>query len=217
MLIGGFQEFTLIDYPGKMACVIFTQGCNFRCPFCHNGELIPLKNPKNAISEKYVINFLLTRMRKLDAVVITGGEPTIQPALIEFCEMLKELGFLVKLDTNGSNPKVLKTLIDKGLVDYFAMDIKAPWDGYRRLTRFEHPLHRIIESTHIIAQSGLPYQFRTTNVQDLLSDDDILEIKKMIPKDATHIVQKYNPETACDSKLRKHIVSQDLIIDPLVP
>ncbi len=216
MVIGGFQEFTLIDYPGHLACVIFTQGCNFRCPFCHNGELIPMKRGEGLL-ERTIIDFLISRMRKLDGVVITGGEPTLQPDLPEFCEMLKDLGFSVKLDTNGSNPKVVKKLIERQLVDFFAMDIKAPWDGYRRLTRFEHPVHRIVQSMHMIAQSGIEHQFRTTHVEDLLTQDDIARIKEIIPKDSPYIVQKYNPHMANDRRLRQHIIPTDLLQDPFVP
>ena len=130
MKIGGLQKFSFIDYPNKTSAIIFTQGCNFRCAYCHNPELVYPEKYQVPISEEQVFAFLESRKNQLDAVVITGGEPTLQPDLIEFIKKVKAMGFLVKLDSNGSNPQVLEQVINQKLVDFIAMDIKAPFDKY---------------------------------------------------------------------------------------
>ncbi|OQX50761.1 MAG: anaerobic ribonucleoside-triphosphate reductase activating protein [Candidatus Cloacimonas sp. 4484_209] len=133
MKIGGFQKVSLIDYPGKICAIVFTRGCNFRCPYCHNPELVLPENYSPLIPEEEIFSFLEKRRGKLDAVEITGGEPTLQEDLTEFIRKIKEMGFLVKLDTNGSFPSVLEKVIYSGLVDYIAMDVKAPLEKYRQV------------------------------------------------------------------------------------
>ncbi|HEC86320.1 MAG TPA: anaerobic ribonucleoside-triphosphate reductase activating protein, partial [Thermoplasmatales archaeon] len=135
MIIGGFQRFSLIDYPGKICAIIFTQGCNFRCPYCHNPELVNPKLFQEPIDENDIFRFLEMRKGKLDAVEITGGEPTLQPDLIEFMRKIKAMGFLIKLDTNGTNPEVVEKIIKNKLVDYIAMDVKAPLEKYEKVVR----------------------------------------------------------------------------------
>ena len=205
MKIGGLNKFSLSDYPGKVAAVVFTQGCNFRCPFCHNGSLIPGNVPGSSlIPEEKVFEFLQDRGRQLDGVVVTGGEPTIQPDLTEFIHRIIAMDLLVKLDTNGSRPEVLHKLLKEKLMDYIAMDIKAPLGIYDRLTGVQTPISRIKESIELIARSGIAHEFRTTVVKLLLSPQDLLSIRKLIPPGSTHRLQKFRPEHALDTGLGKH-------------
>ncbi len=205
MKIGGLNKFSLSDYPGKVASVVFTQGCNFRCRFCHNGSLIPGNVPDSSlIPQEKVFEFLEDRSSQLDGVVITGGEPTIQPDLSAFIHRIKTMGFSVKLDTNGSRPKVLHKLLEEKLIDFMAMDIKAPLDIYDRLTGVQTPISRIEESIELIAGSGITHEFRTTVVKPLLSPQDLLSIRKLIPPGSTHRLQKFRPEHALDTELQKH-------------
>ncbi|HRR41920.1 MAG TPA: anaerobic ribonucleoside-triphosphate reductase activating protein, partial [Syntrophales bacterium] len=135
MNIGALQKFSLIEYPGKICAIVFTQGCNFRCPYCHNRELVDPEAYGPTITESDVFSFLEKRKKKLDAVTVTGGEPTLQPDIFSFLEKLKTMGYLTKVDSNGSHPEVLKKLIDSRLVDYIALDVKAPLARYREITR----------------------------------------------------------------------------------
>jgi len=170
MKIGGLNRFSLSDYPGKVAAMVFTQGCNFRCRFCHNGSLIPRNVPTSSLMpEEKVFEFLQCRRSQLGSVVISGGEPTIQPDLSTFIHRIKAMEFLLKLDTNGSRPQVLRQLLEDGLIDFIAMDIKAPLDIYDRLTGVHTPTSRIKESIELIAENGIAHEFRTTVVELLLS------------------------------------------------
>ena len=191
MRIGGLQKFSLIDYPDKFSCIIFTQGCNFRCPWCHNPGLVYPHLFKNTISEDYVFNFLESCKNELEAVVITGGEPTIQPDLTEFIEKIKKMGYLVKLDTNGSNPYILEKLLKNKLVDYIAMDIKAPPEKYSLLIGKAIDISLIFKSIEIIENYSPDYEFRTTFVPSLLSEDDIAKIKRMIKNKEKYRIQKF--------------------------
>lgn len=191
MRIGGLQKFSLIDYPDKFSCIIFTQGCNFRCPWCHNPELVYPHLFKNTISENYIFDFLESRKNELEAVVITGGEPTIQPDLAEFIEKIKKMGYLVKLDTNGSNPYILEKLLKNKLVDYVAMDIKAPPEKYSLLIGKSIDISLIFESIEIIEKYSPDYEFRTTFVPSLLSEDDLIKIKRMIRSKKRHKIQGF--------------------------
>ncbi len=192
MKIGGFQKFSLSDFPGHTAAIIFTQGCNFRCSWCHNSRLITtLPNAETLIPEEEVMGFLRARSRQLDGVVLTGGEPTIQKGLTGFIRSLRDMGLMIKLDTNGSNPEVLNSLIHEGLLDYIAMDIKAPMDIYSRLTGIELPIEKITKSLGIISGSTVKHEFRTTYVKNLLSEADIRKIASIIPPGSPHRVQKY--------------------------
>ena len=196
MLIGGFQKFTLSDFPGISAAIVFTMGCNFRCPWCHNHELIdsfthdlPEKSsPPDCLS---IVRFLEKRAGLLDGLVITGGEPTIQEGLQDFIRMVKALGYLVKLDTNGSRPEILSDLIDAKLIDYFAMDIKAPFEKYDILAGKHIDLDSIRRSIELLAGSGIQHEFRTTHVPELLSESDILDLSSMVPSGSKWKVQKY--------------------------
>ena len=173
MIIGGISKFSLIDFPGKVAAVIFTLGCNFRCPFCHNPELVLPEQYAAPLDEYDVWQFLEKRAQQLDGLVITGGEPTLHSDLEEFCRRAKELGYAVKLDTNGTSPKMLKSLLAAELLDYVAMDIKAQLPRYPELTGVDVDIRAIQTSIGIIKSSGIRHQFRTTVVRPFLDAHDL--------------------------------------------
>lgn len=192
MRIGGFQKFSLSDFPGRASAIVFTQGCNFRCPWCHNGSLIPgVPEGGRLIDPESVIRFLSRRRGKLDGLVITGGEPTLQEELPLFTRSVKSLGYQVKLDTNGSNPRVIGDLLSEGLIDYIAMDIKAPFASYDLVTGVAADLKMISRSIDMIARSGIEHEFRTTAVTPLLRASDIMEIFSIVPPGSRHVIQKY--------------------------
>ena len=197
MIIGGFQKFSLIDYPGKISCIVFTQGCNFRCPYCHNPELIPFM-PLVKIKEETILSFLERRKGKIDAVVITGGEPTIHQDLLKFIQKIREMGYLIKLDTNGSNPEMLEIIINHSLVDYIAMDIKAPLEKYREVIHSVISLEEVKRSIRMIMNSGIKYEFRTTVVKSQLSKEDIISIGKLVEGAELYILQKFIPFKTLD-------------------
>lgn len=198
MVIGGIQRFSLIDFPGKMSLIVFTRGCNFRCPYCHNPELVDPTRYVDALEEEQLWEFLQRRLHKLDAVVITGGEPTLHDGLELFIEKIKTMGFLVKLDTNGSNPRVLKNLLSENRLDYVAMDIKAPLEKYSEVTRMPVDVKRIEESITLIRQSHLDHEFRTTIAKNLLSEDDVLSIAKMLRGEKLYFLQNCVPTKVLD-------------------
>ena len=182
MKIGGLVKFTLIDFPGRPAAIVFTQGCNFRCRYCHNPELVYPHLFTEPISEEEIWSFLKRRQGTLEGVVVSGGEPTLHKDLPAFMARLKELGYAVKLDTNGARPAVLKELIEKKLVDYIAMDLKAPLEKYAAITGIEVSPALLQESMNLIRQSGLVYEFRTTYDKEVLTDDDITALKNLAVK-----------------------------------
>lgn len=169
MQISAIKKSTLLDYPGKLATIIFTPGCNLRCGFCHNPEFVlPEEVEKirhDFISEEIFFRFLKTRVGFLDGVVICGGEPTIHADLPQFCQKIKDLGFLVKLDTNGSNPEVIEGLLDQKLVDYVAMDVKHSFDQYREITGKNIDILRYKKSMELIKTRAPDYEFRTTVIK----------------------------------------------------
>ena len=194
MHIGGFTPFTLTDYPGEIAAIVFTQGCNFSCPFCHNRLLIA-KRPDDSKKDKEqkILNFLKMRKGRLGGLVVTGGEPCIQPDLKEFLIKVREIGYRLKLDTNGSRPDVLRTLLQTGLVDFVAMDIKAPWEKCDNLTGMQTDVKALKASVKIILESGIRHLFRTTYVPHLLQEQDIDAIRCSLPRAARYAVQPYVP------------------------
>lgn len=197
MRIGGLQKSSLIDYPGKISAIIFVQGCTFRCPYCHNPELVCPELFENPIPEKDILEFLESRKNKLDAVVLSGGEPTIYPELPEFIRTIREMGFLIKLDSNGSNPDLLSKIINEKLVDYIAMDLKSPLEKYKDIT-FYDDIDKIKKSIDLIMNSGIPYEFRTTVIKSLLSIEDILKIGEMIKGARLYALQKFRKSKAVD-------------------
>jgi len=200
MLIGGFQKVSLIDYPGKICAIIFTQGCNFRCPYCHNPELINLSDSQNLINEEEILLFLRMRKGKLDAVVITGGEPTLQQDLIEFLRKIREMGYLIKLDTNGSYPELIEKIIKLKIVDYLTMDVKAPLEKYQEITNSKVNPDIIRKSIESIMKSGADYEFRTTLVKSQLNKEDIIEIGKLIKDSKLYVLQKFVPSKTLNPK-----------------
>ena len=189
MRIGGLQRCSLIDFPGHVAAIIFTIGCNFRCPYCHNPELVD--ETADEIPTADVLAFLRTRIGKLDGVTITGGEPTMHDDLIPFIKEIKEMGFKVKLDSNGTNPAVIKEIEDEELVDYLAMDIKAPFSDYASGVGRPVDIDKIKESVRLIMSGPIPYEFRTTVVKALLSPEDITNIAKDIKGAKKYYLQKF--------------------------
>lgn len=194
MFFGGLQKTTLVDYPKKVAATVFTVGCNFYCPFCHNPELVEpsLIKKQPLISEKEVLEFLKERQGLLEALCITGGEPTLQKDLKDFIKKVKKLGYLVKLDTNGSNPIVLKELIQEKLVNYVAMDIKAPLEKYHLYTKGIDFTQEIKKSIKILMNSSIDYEFRTTLDPLNLTEEDILNIAQLIKGAKAYYLQQFH-------------------------
>lgn len=203
MRIGGLQKVSLIDYPGKIAAIVFTQGCNFRCGYCHNPELV---NPDffiKPIPPEEVFAFLKSRRGKLEGVVVTGGEPLLQEGLNDFLKKIKGLGYLIKLDTNGSFPEKLKDIIEKKLVDYLAMDIKAPLEKYVSVVKSAVETKKIRESINLIINSGLDYEFRTTIVKSQLKKEDILKIGELLKPGSPYVLQKFVPSKTLNPRFLK--------------
>ena len=207
-MIAGLQKMTLLDYPGKVACTVFLQGCNFRCPFCHNASLLSGK-AESPIDTEQLLTFLKKRQGLLDGVCITGGEPTLCPDLPNLMQQIKALGFSVKLDTNGSNPGVLKDLVGAGLVDYVAMDIKNCPQRYKETAGCPGlELSKIEESMVFLMEGTVEYEFRTTVVQEYHSSEDIRQIGLWFQKlSLQHPVEKYFLQSFVD---RDSVLSGDL-------
>jgi len=201
MFFGGFQKNSFIDYPGKVSCVLFLSGCNFSCPFCHNPDLAKgCHEYHETMAEEGIYNFLKTRREFLDGVVISGGEPTLQKDLFQLCERIKNLGYSVKLDTNGSRPNEVKNLINEGLVDYVAMDIKTDPIYYNPTIKKGANGQDIITSIQIIMESAKAYEFRTTCVKPLTNEKIIEGIARIIKGASLYALQEFrktevlNPE-----------------------
>ncbi|MBN2351109.1 MAG: anaerobic ribonucleoside-triphosphate reductase activating protein [Spirochaetales bacterium] len=202
MLIGGFVPFSLIDYPPHTSCVVFTQGCNFRCPYCHNPELIAMGSGQRFLLKPF-FDFLSERRGKLDAVVVTGGEPTLQEDLEEFVRRIAELGFAVKLDTNGSNPEVLRRLLKGGLVRAVAMDVKAPLERYAEATGGEGDgttIEAVSRSIRLLLRSKVEYEFRTTVVKELLAPADVLAVGRLLKGAECYTLQRFVPAKTHDPR-----------------
>lgn len=190
MIISGLQKLTLLDYPGKTAAIVFTYGCNFRCPFCHNALLVTEKM-QDIIPEQEVLAFLSKRKGLLDAVCITGGEPTLQKDLREFIIKVKDMGYAVKLDTNGTNPVLLDGLLTEGLLDYVAMDIKNAPDKYSLTAGTDVDLNNIFKSIELIKDKAPDYEFRTTVTRELHSEADILSAAELAGKESKYYLQQF--------------------------
>jgi len=226
MQIGGLQKLTLIDYPGKLACTVFCIGCSFRCPWCYNKELVLpeeiREQPK--ISERELFDFLRERKGLLEGVVLSGGEPCIAQDLPDFIKKIKDLGYSVKIDTNGFNPEMLEELIDKKLIDYVALDVKAPKEKYLKLIGVENNfsgskfnfwgekiIKNIEKSIEILKEEKIDYELRTTLVPKLLTKKDILKIVRWISPALSlrsgqvkkYFLQEFKPEKTVDPKFEK--------------
>lgn len=203
VLIGGLQKSSLIDYPGKISAIIFTQGCNFNCPYCHNPELVDgrLKNYDTG----FILEFLKSRIGKLDGVVITGGEPTLHKNLPDFIRQIKDLGFFVKLDTNGTNPEMLQRLIDEKLVNYVAMDIKSSIEKYAQVVCTSVNTEDILKSVKILKSSNIEFEFRTTVVKSQLKVSDFYKIAEVVKGAKRYYLQKFlQTKTLNDSYMSEH-------------
>jgi pyruvate formate lyase activating enzyme len=180
MVVGGLQKFSLSDFPGMISAIVFTQGCGFRCPYCHNPELVDPPRFSPAFPQMELGRFLRSRREVLRGVVVTGGEPTFHSDLPELLAELKDMGFSVKLDTNGTNPLMLQHVIAERLVDFIAMDIKAPLDVYAETVCAAVKTHDILQSIELILRSGLSHEFRTTWAPWLLTKRDIAAIAGLV-------------------------------------
>ncbi len=207
MEIGGLQKSTLIDYPGYIACTVFLIGCNFRCPWCYSSELVlPDKIAKQpTIPEEKFFDFLEKRKNLIKGVVVCGGEATINNDLVSFVSRIKEKNFKVKLDTNGSNPEALRNLIQRKLIDYIAMDIKAPISEkkYETATGTKVDLKKIKESIEIIKNSGIDYEFRITVVPEIHTKKDLVQIAKEISPANKFYLQNFRPEKTLNPEFKK--------------
>ena len=210
MKIGGLQKFSLLDYPGELSAIIFTQGCNFRCPYCHNPELVDPVRYSPLLDTEWVLRFLYKRHKKLSAVVITGGEPTLQEDLIPFLKLIKAMRYKIKLDTNGSHPDVLQEIGNLGLVDYWAMDIKAPIKLYKVITRADLESGIIEKSMDIIRQSGIDYEFRTTYFDLLLTSSDLASMQELLKPWDRFIIQQCRYENTLQEITREELLTPAL-------
>ena len=191
MYIKGLQKLTLLDYPDKMACTVFTAGCNFKCPFCHNASLV-FNRDDDRISEQEFFDFLSKRVGVIDGVCITGGEPTLQTDIVQFIKKIKELGFLVKLDTNGYRPDMLKFLVDNKLIDYVAMDIKNCKEKYPLTSGVENiDVSFIEQSVEYLLADNVDYEFRTTVVKEYHTLDDMIKIGEWIKGAKKYYLQAF--------------------------
>lgn len=208
MLISGVQKFTLLDFPERTACIVFTPGCNFRCGYCHNPEFVlpeKIKELKsNMIPETAVFNFLRQRKNLLDGVVITGGEPTIMPDLGDFIKKVKMLGFLVKLDTNGNKPEILEDLINKAMLDYIAMDVKTSFDHYENFAGEMIKLEDIKKSIKLIKNSRMDYEFRTTLVKEIHTQEVLKQMAQMLSGAKKLFLQSFWPENVLNPEFEKY-------------
>ncbi len=200
MKIGGWQKISLIDYPGKISTIVFTQGCSFACGYCHNPELVIPEQFGSLIKQKDFFDYLKKRQGKLDAVVITGGDPILQPDLLDFMNKIKKLNYLIKLDTTGIKPDLIKAMIKQKLVDYIAMDIKAPLDKYHTVTNRQINTNLIKKSIDLLINSQLDYEFRTTIVKNQLSLHDFEKIALLIKGAKKYFLQKFVSSKTIDPK-----------------
>jgi pyruvate formate lyase activating enzyme len=196
--IVGVQRLSVIDYPGKLCATMFTGGCNFRCPYCYNVDMVMGHEGMEKIPEQEFIELVRGRLGFLDSVCVTGGEPTIHKMLPGFLRRVKEIGALVKLDTNGSRPRMLRTLLDRGLLDYIAMDVKAPLDRYAEVARYRVKGETIARSIQMVRRSGVDHEFRTTVVPGILDGDGLEEIARTLAGSKRYFLQQFRPgRTLC--------------------
>ena len=210
MIISGFQKLTLLDYPNKLASIVFTQGCNFKCAYCQNSDLLSIKT-EGLIDEKEIFNYLEKRKKVLDGVVITGGEPTIQPNLTLFIQRVKDLGLKVKLDTNGSNPEIIKKLLKEDLVDYIAMDIKTDFDKYGDIIKINWNMDNIKKSIKLIKESTIEHEFRTTINKNDHTIEDLRRICEYLGPDEKYYIQNFEQSDYVLDKSLKSFSKDELI------
>lgn len=204
MLIAGFRKTSFVDYPGQPCAVVFTPYCNMNCTYCHNAEI--LRGELSFVPEEEVMAYLEKRAGLLKALVISGGEPTLQQNLIPFIEQARALGYSIKLDTNGAKPEVLKDLLHRGLLDYVAMDIKASPEKYDAVTQTKVDLDAVRKSIVLLRNSGIPHEFRTTFAPEL-TKEDILSAASLVRGTERYYLQQYRPrcETDADAHLPSYV------------
>ena len=207
MRIGGFNKLTTQDFPGNLACIIFTNGCNFDCDYCYNRNLV--ESNAAEIKEEEIFDYLDKRKNMLDGVVISGGEPTIWNDLIPFMKRIKEYGFNIKLDTNGYRPEVLKEIIDNNLVDYIAMDIKAVFNDYYKIINKRINTDKLIESINLIKESKVDHEFRTTIIKGMHTTEDLDTIVKLIG-DSPYYLQNFRMEDTVINKKLDSFTEEEL-------
>ncbi|HOL21779.1 MAG TPA: anaerobic ribonucleoside-triphosphate reductase activating protein [bacterium] len=198
MKIGALQKTSLIEFPGRLSCIVFIQGCNFRCPYCHNPELVLPEKYLPLLSTSEVIGFLEMRKKYLDGVVITGGEPCADSDLLPFVRELKGMGYAIKIDTNGSFPEVIGKMLTEGMLDYIAMDVKGPAEKYEMLAGVRVDMKKIEETISLIKNSSIGYEFRTTVVKEMLSINDFEGIGRLIQGAKLYYLQHFKPSKAVD-------------------
>lgn len=191
MLIHGLQKTTLLDFPGRVACTVFTGGCNFRCPFCHNASLVTHVDPAQAIPQENVLAYIKKRKGILDGVCVTGGEPLLQPDLADFCRLVRAEGLAVKLDTNGAYPDRLESILKENLVDYIAMDIKNSKEEYAKTCGLSEFPEGIEKSIYLIMNAGIPYEFRTTVVRELHTEESMRALARRIAGAERYFLQAF--------------------------
>lgn len=202
MKVAGLVKNSLIDYPGKITAIVFTQGCNFRCPYCHNPELVSIEGKNSLISENEVLGFLKERKGLLEAATITGGEPTLQKDLLGFMGKVKEMGYFVKLDTNGTNPDILEAAINKNLIDYIAMDIKHVPKKYAEVTGYRN-FKNIKKSIEVVMNSGVEYEFRSTVLPRMHTHKDFEEMGEIIRGANKYFIQNFRSDTTLNKEYQK--------------
>ncbi len=202
MKIGGLMKMTLLDFPGHVACTVFLEGCNFRCPFCHNSDMAEAKSP-DGMTEEELFCFLKKRQGILDGVCVSGGEPLMSNSIFDFLKKIKDMGYKIKLDTNGSFPDRLKKAVKSGLCDYVAMDIKnAPAKYGQTSGNTQISFGTVKDSIEFLKNADIPHEFRTTVVKDFHTKDDIAEIAKIIGADEKYFIQPFRDgETVMQSGL----------------
>ena len=223
-MIKGIQKISLIDFPGKISCTIFLGGCSFRCGYCYNSDLVlnPASLPEYL--EKDFFGFLDKRKGQLDGVCITGGEPTLYKDLPELCRKIREKGYLVKLDSNGTSPEMLEKLINEKLIDYIAMDIKSSFDSYEKVVGVKVNKEKLKKSIELIMNSGLEYEFRTTIIPDVINENEMKKIGGMVKGAKKYFLQQFNAnEKTIDKKYssmasltKEHIEKLKEIVKPFV-
>ena len=201
--IKGLEKLSAIDYPGKTCCIVFLANCNFRCPYCHNPDLIENPDRLDSMTGEEVIEFMKSRRKWIDGVCVTGGEPCLHEGLEDFLRKVRKEGFLTKLDTNGTSPDVVERLIKEGLLDYIAMDVKAPPERYKEITRSEVDTGKVRETARIIMGSGVGYEFRTTVVPRLFGKDDMKRIGEWLKGAEKFFVQGFHGGTTLDREFGK--------------
>ena len=213
MKISGLEKMSLVDFDGFVCATIFTAGCNFKCGFCHNSPLVLHTNTLSEINEQYILDYLKKRQGILDGLCISGGEPTLNKDLPAFCEKVKNLGYKIKLDTNGTNPQMIKSLVDNELCDYFAMDIKSDKKGYAKVIGFdEYDLSNVEKSIDYFLSGKTAYEFRTTLIKEHHTKETIANIGEWIKGANKYFLQKFKDSESC---IQSHLsaVDENLVLE----